>query len=258
MQLTHVLTIAGVLTFGPGFARVQEPPPPVGPNAASQSQTPPVVPPATPETVAPAPPPSAAPLSAADVRRRRDAITLMEGVLAAAVRLGATATARELQAVQPGLTMFTTSTARARGVYLEGYGVFFQVEIPGVRPSVVSMIETIARDRANRENLAVAASAAGNTNSPLPGVMMDPDAAYVQAVKAALIDAMLEYSKALSLRTDEWLAVAARGDDVPLMPGEIFESRPMILRVRGTDLADFLAGRLTYEDVRRRVQVREF
>lgn len=240
MHVTHVVMIFG-LTFAPAGVR-------------SVTQTQPPIPPVSSEAATPAVPAALTPLSAADVRRRRDAITLVEGVLAAAVRLGANATARELQAVQPGLTMFTTSIARARGLYLEGYGVIFQVEIPGVRPSVVSMIETLARDRATRENLAALPTSAGGMSS----IMTDPDTAYVQAVKAALIDAMLDYSKALELRTDEWLAVAARGDDVPLMPGEIFETRPMVLRVKGTDLAEFLAGRVTRDEIRRRVQVREF
>jgi hypothetical protein len=251
MKLTYVLTI--VLTLGAATAGAQGPPPAQTSPTQTPTQTP-VAPPLA-EPVPAAVPEAVRPLTPADVRRRRDAITLMEGVLAAAVRLGATATARELQAVQPGLTMFTTSIARAKGVYLEGYGVFFQVEIPGVRPSVVSMIETLSRDRANREN-ALPASAGSVTS--MPSAMRDPDAAYVEAVKAALIDAMLDYSKALELRTDEWLAIAARGDDVPMMPGEIFESRPMILRIRGTDLAEFLASRLTKDEVRRRVQVREF
>ena len=251
MKLIHVLTIAGVVTVGAaGPAVGQEPRPAQTLPPQTQTQTPPAPVEAVPAVIE-----MARPLTPTEVRRRRDAITLMEGLLAAAVRLGATATARELQAVQPGLTMFTTSIARAKGVYLEGYGVFFQVEIPGVRPSVVSMIETLSRDRANREN-AVQTAAGGLAATP--NVVRDPDAAYVEAVKAALIDAMLDYSKALEIRTDEWLTIAARGDDVPMMPGEIFESRPMILRIRGTDLAEFLASRLTKDEVRRRVQVREF
>lgn len=245
MKLTHVFTIAGALMLGAGAAAAQDPPP---------VQTPPAQTP----VAAPAPVPAApvvSPLTPADLRRRRDAITHMEGVLAAAVRLGATATARELQAIQPGLTMFTTSIARAKGVYLEGYGVFFQVEIPGVRPSVVSMVETLARDRASRQSTLQTSAGGGGG---MPPVLTDPDATYVDAVKGKLIDAMLDYSKALELRPDEWLTVAARGDDVPMMPGEIFESRPMILRIRGTDLAEFLASRLTKDEVRSRVQVREF
>ena len=250
MKLTHVFTIAGVLMLSAGAAAAQDPPPVQTPPAQMPTTQTPVT------AAAPAPAvPVVTPLTPADVRRRRDAITLMEGVLAAAVRLGATATARELQAVQPGLTMFTTSIARAKGVYLEGYGVFFQVEIPGVRPSVVSMVETLARDRATRENT-VQTSAGGGGG--MPPVTRDPDATYVDAVKGKLIDAMLDYSKALELRPDEWLTVAARGDDVPMMPGEIFESRPMILRIRGADLVEFLATRLTKDEIRRRVQVREF
>ena len=255
MQFTYALTIAGVLMAAGAPALAQAPPtaPPVGPVTAPQTQAPPVVAPDPPVPV-PAPP-STPPMTDLEVRSRRNAITMMESVLAGAVRLGATATARELQAVQPGLTMFTTSVARAKGIYLEGYGVVFQVEIPGVRPSVVSMIETLARDRRVREGSTLAATAG---DAGTPDILMDPDAAYVESVKAALIDAMLDYSKALSLRGGEWLAVAARGDDVPLMPGEIFESRPMILRIRGNDLAEFLANRLTREEVRGRVQVREF
>jgi hypothetical protein len=44
----------------------------------------------------------------------------------------------------------------------------------------------------------------------------------------------------------------------PTLTPEIYESITMVLRIKGADLADFLAGRLTREEVRKKVEVREF
>jgi hypothetical protein len=71
-----------------------------------------------------------------DAQRRRDQIQLMEGVLAQAVRLGAEQVGRRMQAVDPSMSVLI-GQARARGFVLEGYGVFFDVEIPALRQSVL-------------------------------------------------------------------------------------------------------------------------
>ena len=60
----------------------------------------------------------------------------MEGVLAQAVRLGAEQVGRRMQAVDPTMSVLI-GQARARGFVLEGYGVFFDVEIPALRQSVL-------------------------------------------------------------------------------------------------------------------------
>ena len=54
---------------------------------------------------------------------------------------------------------------------------------------------------------------------------------------------MLDFSKNLELKPDEWLSVAARGSDGALTPGEILQLTTVVLRVKGSDLADYLAGR---------------
>jgi hypothetical protein len=71
-----------------------------------------------------------------DAQRRRDQIQLMEGVLAQAVRLGAEQVGRRMQAIDPTMSVLI-GQARARGFVLEGYGVFFDVEIPALRQSVL-------------------------------------------------------------------------------------------------------------------------
>jgi len=215
------------------------------------AQSPVVTPPAAPESViAPAPVSALPPLAGAELRRRREAIDALEGMLPTKVKSGAKDTMREIEAVTPGLNLLTTSAPRARGFHLEGYGVFFYVEIPGVRPSVASLVEQMQRERERGASASRASAGSG-------AVPLDPNALYTDAVKRQLIDALLDWSQPLDLRPTEWLTIAARDGDEPI-PNVIYESITMVLRVRGSDLADFRAGRISRADMLKRVEVRGF
>ncbi|MBA3232226.1 MAG: hypothetical protein H0T05_05345 [Acidobacteria bacterium] len=243
----YFLVLAGALTAGALPAGAQEPPlPPTGPPPVQ------VFPPAAqdpvgePELVMK---PEQAP-RAIDPLRRREQIVAMEGLLTSAVKSGATAAARQMQALEPGLQLFT-GVARAKGFYLDDYGVFFHVEIPGVSPSVSWLLNMA------REPSAFEGERAQPTRASERATMgFDPDAAYVLAVQQKLIDAMLDYR--IDLQSAEWLTVAARDGEGPMNPGQIVESAMMILRVRASDLADYYASRITREEIRRKVEVREF
>ena len=78
-------------------------------------------------------------------QRRRDQIQLMEGVLSRAVRLGAEQVNRRMQSIDPTISVIT-GQARARGFVLEGYGVFFDVEVPPMSASAVWSMMTVQRD----------------------------------------------------------------------------------------------------------------
>jgi hypothetical protein len=259
----NVLTIAGVLTAGIGVPQ-QDPPtappstpvsqsaPPPAPQSQTQQSPPAPVTPDKPVAVAaaPAPPP---PLTDSEVRHRLDAIYLFEGVLMNAVKLAAQTTAGEIRRIEPGIVMFSSAPVRAHGTYLEGYGVFFQVEIPSVIPSVASLVEQIARgERARPASPAQPAALAGGSSE----AMMDPDAHYVAAVKERVIDAMIRHSNSMELRADEWLTVAAR--DGSEVPGQVAQPSTMIFRIKGSDLSDFFGGRITIDQARKQVQVRGF
>jgi hypothetical protein len=91
-------------------------------------------------------------------------------------------------------------------------------------------------------------------------VLENPAEGYTREVKSALIDAMIENSGPLTLGPDEWLTVAAR-DNVPrdpLVPGDTADFSTLIFRLKGSDLAAFRAGRLTLEEARQKVEVREY
>src|SRR5215204_4778850 len=66
----------------------------------------------------------------------RHHIYVMEGALARAVDYGAKQLNRQILAAMPGVFMLE-GEARARGVHLEGYGVFFDVRVPMMRQSMV-------------------------------------------------------------------------------------------------------------------------
>jgi hypothetical protein len=148
--------------------------------------------------------------------------------------------------VQPGLPLFT-GFAKTRGFFIEGHGVFFHVEIPGVQPSVAWLVERLERDR-------LGAAGASRANMA-GGRMFDPNTAYTLAVQQRLIDSMLKTS--MDVGPDEWITIAAHDVDVR-GTAAIEESITLMLRVKGSDLLDLRAGRLTLDEARKRIRVREF
>jgi hypothetical protein len=87
----------------------------------------------------------------------------------------------------------------------------------------------------------------------------DPEEAYRVEVRNALMDAMLDYSRGLSLESGEWLHIAARrhSDDPRLAPTDT-DARTVMVRVRGADLTQFLAGQISREEARKRMDVKVF
>ena len=67
-----------------------------------------------------------------DLADLRHQVYVMEGALVRAVEFGAQKLNRELRAVVPDLYLLSGS-AQAHGVYLEGYGIFFDVSVPMLR-----------------------------------------------------------------------------------------------------------------------------
>ncbi|MGH9410461.1 MAG: hypothetical protein ACRD1V_13510 [Vicinamibacterales bacterium] len=225
---------------------------------------------------------------------RRDAMQVMEGVLTASVRSGAAQLNRRMQAIEPSM-MVLSGEARARGFLIEGYGIFFDVEIPAVNQAVIWSVKTINRDSQLGPSLALLRQYVGGINDPaarqqaeqalrqveqqvgpIPAAQQsgtvaaastdstpmpdlgDPNEEYTNTIKRALVDAMLDYSASMKLGPDEWLTVAASDSEGPLMPGQLYDTATTILRVKGSDLAAYQTGKLSREDALKKVEVREF
>jgi len=234
-----------------------------------------------------------------DPIKARQRISMMEGALERAFSNGAQNMLRQVRAVMPDPWMLT-GAPEARGFRLDGYGVFFDVEVPALRPPVTWPLRMLYRDSNLRTvdelrammvdldprqreqfsqlvkrlelqsqglaDLQAQAGIAQNTGAPpasprQPEVVIDdPEARYAQEVKAALVDAMIEYSSPLSIGNEEWLPVAAR-DNLPrdpLVPSDTNDFSTVTFRVKGSDLGAYRAGRLTLDEVRKKVEVREY
>jgi hypothetical protein len=209
-----------------------------------------------------------------DQRQRQEKISIMEGTLTSSVGVAAQRVAKDVKSIDSTAMLFA-GTARAKGFMLEGHGVFFYVEVPTLDLSVmmtVQQFERSAQQKAEAQQQQPPASDAQQVNNLRPDAPAQPLPTAVESlaslaaegqkwratVRMALIDAMLDNSKNLELKPDEWLTIAARGSETDLMPNEILNLTTTVLRVKGSDLADFLAGKLTKDEARLKVEVREF
>jgi hypothetical protein len=206
----------------------------------------------------------------ADQTRRHEQISIFEGALVGAVKLAAGRVAKDVQAHTSGANFFS-GEARAKGFTLDGYGVFVYVEIPALDLTLTLnvMLDQLEREQ-RRAETEPGPGPVSNKLDPrpepkIPSVardalqsVQDTGQKYRNEVKIALADAMLDFSKNLELKPDEWLSVAARGNEGALTPGEVLQLTTVVLRVKGSDLADYLAGRTTKEEARQKVEVRLF
>lgn len=111
----------------------------------------------------------------------------------------------------------------------------------------------------------LAAGATASTTDPPAGarapdpILNDPNEAYRSEVLQALKDAMLDHSSSLGIEANEWLTIAARGnDDRPRLAPADGSSRTRMLRLRGSDLNAYLAKQITKEEALNRIEVRVF
>jgi hypothetical protein len=231
--------------------------------------------------------------------KARQRISMMEGVLERAVSNGADNMVRHMKAAMGDAPMLT-GVPEVRGFRLDGYGVFFDVEVPALRlpvtwplrysvfrdtretmqvvnelrsmmadadPRQRERLSQVVRQLEQQAQVPAALRSAGRIGAPLqvtgqaevPATFDDPEEHYTREVKAALVDAMIENSGPMVIEPDEWLTVAAR-DNVPrdpLIPTDTADTKSVIFRVRGSDLGAFRAGRMTLEETRKKVEVRE-
>jgi hypothetical protein len=256
--------------------------------------------------------PSSTATEIALIKARYD-VTQMERVLGGAAEHGAKIAQEQMRSMIPA-NMLLSASVRVRGIRLDGYGFYFDVEMPPLEGTLLWALQTLdqnnlgldsamrvlntlveaagnsdARQALQRVQLQISplsvsplslnpagqagqnpagrttgSAAALSSNAPPAAPAVDrsptnPQEAFRSEVKKALKDAMLDHSAALSLADDEWLTVAARGnEDRPrLAPGD-YESPIVRLTVKGSDLAAFQAKQITREEALARIVEKVF
>jgi hypothetical protein len=145
-------------------------------------------------------PPAAAPPKPINIGDLRHHIYVMEGALARAVDYGAKQLNREILQVMPGVFMLE-GEARARGVHLDGYGVFFDVRVPMMRQSMVWSLRMILE-----QDAATSQAALNEIKKSLQGIT-DP------ATRARMENAVRQLERTNAVN------VLARPTDPPVAPG---------------------------------------
>lgn len=210
----------------------------------------------------------------AQVQQRRFQFQLMEGVLENAVRQGATEVAVRAEMTVPMGPLFM-GPAKAKGFPLDGFGVVFHVEIPVILESRVMLSQMVppappAQGPTIVSNRGAAAPPTTRATGVVPEDPMarspivpdpflaDPNAFYRNAVRDKLVDVILDYSRSLNVADGEWLSVAARSAEGPGPNSLQDDSRTLILRIKGEDLALFHTGRINREEAKKRVIESQF
>ena len=95
--------------------------------------------------------------------------------------------------------------------------------------------------------------------APADPILNDPNEAYRTEVLQALKEAMLDHSTSLGIGPTDWLTIAAKGnDDRPRLAPADSDARTRMIRLRGADLADYLAHKISKEEALQRIEVRVF
>jgi hypothetical protein len=195
-----------------------------------------------------------------DPLKGRLQIVNMENALREAVKSGANRLTSQLKSLGPVENAVLMNTPEANG-FVVPQGMFFYVRVPTMSSVVVWVIpRLIDQQRVQAQNVSQAARPVDTVPPVVPvdaDLARDPRGAYRSAIRDSLIDCMLDDSGNLNIKSDEYLTVAARRDTRPNPLDLTDEARTITLIVRGSVLEALHQKRLTKEEARKLVEMRE-
>jgi hypothetical protein len=118
---------------------------------------------------------------------------------------------------------------------------------------------TTVGSAARNVNDSVAATTADVPQQAADSILANPNDVYRTEVTQALKEALLDHSSSLEIEPSEWLTLAARrNDDRPRLAPADTDAQTFFIRLKGSDLAAFLARQITREEALQRIEVRVF
>lgn len=112
---------------------------------------------------------------------------------------------------------------------------------------------------ARNVNGSVAAATADLPQTAADPILANPNEVYRAEVTRALMEALLDHSSSLGIEPTEWLTIAARrNDERPRLAPADTDAQTFFIRLKGSDLAAFLARQITREEALQRIEVRVF
>ena len=218
----------------------------------------------------------------AESSQLRYQLRVMERVFEEAVEHSARNFASSMEEATPGAARFMGNTG-AHGFRLNGYGLFFDVQIPVLRRSLSWVFRHLNRGPSElgpalqslrqhmrsfdnvdvrdslEEALRSIESLVGHPPPPPPPPDVDPGEMYAMEIRDALANAMLDYTDSLPLAANEWLTVATtssgnRADS----PTDLPRGLGLMLRVPGRVLIALRQGEMARSEALNRIEYSEF
>jgi hypothetical protein len=209
----------------------------------------------------------------------RSQIVTFEDVLRRAIEMAgetlSTQVKQQLRTPVPIQFGFDPAEPVVRGWPIEAFGYHFVVQVPDVAQAGMLVLrmwelpqQAVPAPRPPEGSAQPVAAAGGVVkDDPMGGraagpqpaasaVRFDPNAAYRENVRAALIDAIINNPGVLSLRATDTLAVSASGVGQSALSRA--RSTRVTLYISGADLAGLRDGRLTREEARKRIREQSF
>jgi hypothetical protein len=193
----------------------------------------------------------------------KEHLRTFEGVLQVAVENGGARLARRARQIVPDVQLAMRGTPVTNPVPIPGIGYHFDVQVPDILGTSLSLFELYTKmrqadagqpsagDPMARE---VAATGVIQADPMTIDPAFDPNREYGVFVKEALIDAMLDSSGALPLRPGERLIVSARVPaDVQANPLSSESHRRLVLQIRAEDLEAYRLRQIDRETARGRI-----
>ncbi len=218
----------------------------------------------------------------AESSQLRYQLRVVERAFEEAVEHSARNFASSMEEATPGAARFMGNTG-AHGFRLDGYGLFFDVQIPVLRRSLSWVFRHLNRGPSElgpalqslrqhmrsfdnvdvrdslEEALRSIESLVGHPSPPPPPPDVDPREVYAMEIRDALANAMLDYTDSLPLAANEWLTVATtssgnRADS----PTDLPRGLGLMLRVPGRVLIALRQGEMARSEALNRIEYSEF
>ena len=197
-------------------------------------------------------------------------VQTFEMALKAAVESGARSFAQRAAEMVP-VMLQAGDAPIVDGVAFRGEGrtnYVFHVQVPNIWP-VIQVMSLMPRQR---QGPSTPVSGGNDPRSSADIVVSDPlgssvnasnradlEREYAMNVRSALVDSVLDNALVLPLAAGDMVFIFASGSDAPVA-NSLYRTtlRKLVLPVSGSDLLEFRQGKLTRDEVKRRIRVSSF
>jgi hypothetical protein len=176
-------------------------------------------------------------------------VRTMETVFTTAVQSGVQMIAQKIIEAAPGISV-TGGVPRAHGYAVDGHGWFFDVEVPELRWNTIDLFFDLQRPQQPQRQVN------GRQAAPVDLDTNQLRDLYRKAIRDGLMDAILDFGQ-VPLKPTEYLTVGVRSADSPIPGLDSSDTVTLVMQITGEDLSLFRQTKITRDEAKKRIQVKE-